>query len=117
MARSVNGPIEFIRDRVSDRKGPTEFGGDAGLIVVGPGAVEGVGGFVATHELSASEQRGLMVRAVGAVRTDALTGAVVDDPAGMAVDPLTGLGVDDEWNLSGSAGVKPVDVPPPTEAG
>jgi hypothetical protein len=107
MASSVNGPIEFIADVESDRKGPTEFGGDAGLIVLGPNG---------EHVPTASERRGVLVRAVGAVKVDALTGRTVDDPAGLAVDPLTGLGVEDEWNLSGSGGVKPVDVPPPTSA-
>lgn len=117
---SINGPIEFLSDRVSDDKPPTEFGGGAGLIDVGPGAV-GRAGFKATHLPSASESRGVMVRAVGAVKvsTDPVSGetVVADDPTGKAIDPLTGLGVEDEWNLSGSGGVKPVDVPPSTSTG
>ena len=114
---SVNGPIEFVRDRVGgDKKGPTEFGGDAGLVQVG-GRISPGGNVSAFHEPSASERRGVLVRAVGAVKVDPLVaGGVVDDPAGQAVDPLTGLGVGDDWNLSGTSG-SPVDVPPATERG
>lgn len=101
-----NGPIEFASDGPRDEKGPTEYGGRAGLIQGGaaPGEV---------HELTGPEKRGIIVRADPATKVDPLTGFVVADEAGVAVDPVTGLPVDPVWNEDGATG-KPVDAPPRT---
>lgn len=101
-----NGPIEFASDGPVDDKGPTEFGGRAGLIQGGVAAGE-------VHEVSASEGRGMIARAVPFVKVDPLTGFMVDDGDKPAIDPATGMLVDDKWNMDGSA-VAPVEAPPKT---
>lgn len=102
------GPIEFAQDRQVDTKGPTEYGGVAGLIQ--PAIVDGVAGHA---ELTGSEKRGLIVRGRGVEVVDPLTGLVTVDEAAVAVDPVTGLPVDPAWNEDGTTG-KPVDAPPRT---
>lgn len=101
-----NGPIEFARDPVVDDKGPTEYGGRAGLIQGGVGVGE-------EHVVTASEARGLIVRGVGAVKVDPVTGLKVVDETALAVDPATGLEVGVEVNFDGAV-EKPVEAPPKT---
>lgn len=100
------GPIQYVSDGPKDDKGPTEFGGRAGLIQGGKVAGE-------VHELDGSEKRGILVRARAATKVNALTGLVEPDESAPAVDPATGATVDPAWNEDGSSG-KPVDVPPVT---
>lgn len=99
----VGGPIEFLSDGPSDKKGPTEYGGLSGLIDDHPDRV-----------LSSSEKRGMMVRSVAQSHVDPLTGAVTVDESLPAQDPHTHRFVDDEWNEDGST--RPVDSPPVTES-
>lgn len=102
----VAGPIDFASDGPRDAKGPTEFGGRAGLIQrVEDGHVE----------MSATEKRGVLVRAEPAKVVDELTGLYEFDEAATAIDPVSGRGVDPEWNEDGSTGSAPVDAPPKTE--
>lgn len=103
----ADGPIVFASDVDMDKKGPTEFGGRAGLIQGGVSAGE-------VHEVSASEARGILVRAEGARVPDPLTGLMKYDEGASAVDPKTGHIVDPVWNEDGSTGAAPVDVPPKT---
>lgn len=103
------GPIEFASDGPRDQKGPTEFGGVAGLI-----QPELVGGADAHIEMTASEKRGVLVRGQAPKVYDEL-GLFEFDEAADAVDPVTGRVVDPEWNEDGSSGSRPVDVPPKTE--
>lgn len=102
----TEGPIQFASDGPKDRKGPTEFGGRAGLIQGGvePGEV---------HELTASEMRGIIVRAEPARVVDPVSGLYTLDESLAATDPLTDREVDPAWNEDG-ANAKPVDAPPRT---
>lgn len=95
------GPIEFASDEPRDEKGPTEYGGRAGLIQGGVGEGE-------VHELTGSEKRGVLVRGQATVVVDDVTGLPVIDESALAVDPVTGLEVDPEWALDGTT-VRPVD--------
>lgn len=115
------GPIEFIREPSRDDKGPTEYGGVAGLVQ--PEVVAGMPGHIPT----ASEVRGMLVRAQPAsVETEQeipgkdgvpiVRVGVQVDPAGNPIDPATGrvlnmseLGVEDAGPGGGIEG------PPPTE--
>lgn len=103
------GPIEFASDGPRDRKGPTEYGGRAGLVQsVADGHVE----------LSASEARGVMVRAEPAKvygKNAEYPELYEFDGALDATDPVTGRTVDPKWNEDGSTGTTPVKSPPPTE--
>jgi hypothetical protein len=96
------GPIEFASDGPRDTKGPTEWGGRAGLIQGGVAAGE-------VHELTAAEKRGIMVRAKAVMVPDPVTGFLKPDVAS-AVDPVTGIAVDPAWNLDGTVDA-PVDAP------
>lgn len=102
----VVGPIEFASDGPRDDKGPTEFGGLAGLIQEGP-----AGEHLAS--LTGAEKRGLMVRAVPVMAVDPLTGLEKVDETANAVDPQTGLIVDPAWNEDGAT-TAPVEAPPRT---
>lgn len=97
------GPIEFASDGPVDEKGPTEYGGRAGLI---DGADVG-------RELTGSEKRGIIVRGRAVEVVDPVTGLAAVDEGAMAIDHATGLVVDPEWNQDGNV-VKPVDAPPRT---
>jgi hypothetical protein len=102
----TTGPIEFASDPVVDLKGPTEYGGRAGLVQGGVKVGE-------DHELTGSEKRGIIVRAEPARVLDPVTGWAVIDESGLAVDPVTGLEVDPSWNEDGAT-TKHVDAPPRT---
>lgn len=103
----TDGPIEFVSGKERDTKGPTEFGGQAGLLA--PETVSGQPG----HEMTGSEKRGVLVRSRAATKVNALTGLVEPDESALAEDPATGRTVDPAWNEDGATG-KPVDVPPRT---
>lgn len=97
------GPIEFASDPVVDDKGPTEFGGTAGLIQDAS----------RRDELTVSEKRGLIVRGEAVMVEDVETGLLSVDESALAVDPVSGLVVDDDANQDGAV-VRPVDAPPRT---
>lgn len=109
----VAGPIDFASDGPRDDKGPTEFGGVAGLI-----QPDVVGGVDAHIEMSADEKRGVLVRAqaprVYGTIEDVPDVYVIDGEAD-AVDPVSGRVVDPEWNEDGSKPTTVTDVPPKTE--
>ncbi len=92
------GPIEFASDGPVDDKGPTEFGGLAGLIQDHPDVV-----------LTGSDKRGLIVRAESATKVDVLTGLVTEDEGANAVDPVTGREVEPDWNEDGATAPRAVD--------
>lgn len=100
------GPIEFASGGPVDDKGPTEFGGRAGLVQTS----EDGNGLV--HEPTASEVRGLVVRSDPSMLIDPVTGNPAPDPGGDAVDPVTGIPIDPSWVVD--AGERPVDAPPRT---
>lgn len=102
----TQGPIEFASDGPVDLKGPTEYGGRAGLVQGGKGPGE-------VHVPTASEARGLIVRGVGAVVVDPVTGLKRIDEAALAIDPVTGLEVDTDVNADGAT-TAPVETPPRT---
>lgn len=101
------GPIEFARSPSQDDKGPTEYGGDAGLIQEGPNA-EHLG------HLSVDERLGILVRS-GSSATDVVTvdedGAttIVRTVHAEGIDPATGLGLENaDSEEVRSDSVKPV---------
>lgn len=102
MGEDMVGPIEFASDGPVDDKGPTEFGGTAGLVQV----EGGLGAHLA--DLTGSEKRGLVVRGEPAVKVDPVTGFLVPNESGNALDPVTGLEVDPAWNEDGKT-TRPVD--------
>lgn len=87
------GPIEFARSPIVDDKGPTEYGGDAGLIQKGP-KNEHLG------NLSTDERVGVLLRS-GSSATDVVTvdedGAttIVRTVHAEGIDPVTGLSLVD----------------------
>lgn len=102
----TNGPIEFASDGPVDDKGPTEYGGRAGLV---QSSVDG-NGFV--HVPAGGEVLGMVVRSDPALMIDPVTGFAVPDPSGMPVDRETGIEVDPSWVTD--AGERPVEAPPRT---
>lgn len=102
----TNGPIEFASDGPVDDKGPTEYGGRAGLI---QNSVDGNG---LVHEPTASEVRGMVTRADPEVMIDPVTGFAVPDAGAMPVDRHTGQPIDPAWVTD--AGERPVEAPPRT---
>lgn len=95
------GPIDFASDGPRDEKGPTEYGGRAGLIQTGEGVFQ--------HEMDGPERRGVLVRSKAAEHVDAATGLSVVDAGGNAVDPVTGQVVDTSWNEDGAHAKSAVD--------
>jgi hypothetical protein len=110
-------PIEFAGDRPRDLKGPTEYGGGAGLIE--DGSVVGADGTVYEHIMTGSEMRGVLVRGeapvipTGNFQKDGVELVEFDEGAD-AVDPVTGRIVDPAWNEDGRT-ARGVESPPPTE--
>lgn len=100
------GPIEFASDGPVDEKGPTEYGGRAGLVQT---SVDG-NGFV--HEPAGGEVLGMVVRADPGYLIDPVTGFATVDASAAPVDAATGLEIDPAWVED--AGGKPVDAPPRT---
>lgn len=101
------GPIEFASAVPRDELGHTEFGGGPGLIQGGPEDGQVV------HEPTASEVRGMVVRAEAPWKTDDVTGMLTRDGEAVPYDRATGLDIDPVWVEDGQAG-KPVDAPPRT---
>lgn len=101
-----SGPIEFASDPPVDDKGPTEYGGRAGLV---QSSIDGNG---LVHEPTASEVRGMVTRADPGYMIDPVTGFAVPDPGALPADRATGLEIDPAWVED--AGASPVDAPPRT---
>lgn len=102
----TNGPIEFASDGPVDDKGPTEYGGRAGLIQT---SIDGNG---LVHKPAGSEVLGMVVRSDPGLMIDPVTGFAVPDPGALPVDSATGLEVDPSWIED--AGGAPVEAPPRT---
>jgi hypothetical protein len=103
---TVAGPIEFASDRPVDDKGPTEYGGRAGLIQT---SIDGNG---RVHEPSPSEVRGMIVRGEAPLKVDDATGMLTKDETAQPYDRLTGDEIDPVWYED--AGARPVEAPPRT---
>lgn len=102
----AKGPIEFASDGPVDDKGPTEYGGRAGLI---QSSIDGNG---QVHEPSPSEVRGMVTRADPEYMIDPVTGFAVPDEGALPYDRETGLEIQPEWVVD--AGERPVEAPPRT---
>lgn len=112
------GPIEFARSVPVDELGPTEYGGNSGLVAGQPetyGAV-GIPAESVQHlaHLTTAERLNILQRSKSTARVDVEVdedGAVTETIVVVAdgVDPVTGLGVDAADAEDAVAGVLATD--------
>lgn len=111
------GPIEFSRSIPVDELGPTEYGGDPGLVAGQPNnTAVGLSGRGVDHlaHLTTAERLGILQRSRSTVETvvevdedGATTETIVEVPA--VGDPVTGLSIADADAEDAVSGVPATD--------